>query len=107
MGVRGLMIDAGERLYSFADTAALVARLDLVVTVDTSVAHLAGAMGKPAFVLIPAAPDWRWGLEGDRTGWYPSLRLFRQERLGDWSAPLAKLRSAWARWLKTPRRNQG
>lgn len=104
LGAEMLLQDAGERLFSFADTAALVARLDLVITVDTAVAHLAGAMGKPAWVLLPAAPDWRWGLEGETTDWYPSLRLFRQRHLGDWSGPLAALRCAWAEWLRGPPR---
>jgi tetratricopeptide (TPR) repeat protein len=99
LGAERLLLDASERLYSFADTAALVARLDLVITVDTAVAHLAGAMGKPVWVLLPAAPDWRWGLTGDHTPWYPSMRLFRQTVLGDWAGPIAALRAAWSAWL--------
>jgi tetratricopeptide (TPR) repeat protein len=99
LGAEHLMRDASDRLYSFADTAALVARLDLVITVDTAVAHLAGALGKPVWVLLPAAPDWRWGLTGDHTPWYPSMRLFRQTVLGEWHAPLEALRAAWDEWL--------
>ncbi len=91
----GLMLDAGDRLHSFSDSAALVARLDLVVTVDTSLAHLAGAMGKPVWMLLPSAPDWRWGVEGEATPWYPSMRIFRQRVHGDWSAPLAELAAAF------------
>jgi tetratricopeptide (TPR) repeat protein len=99
LGAEALIMDAGERLYSFADTAALIERLDLVIAVDTAVAHLAGAMGKPAWILLPAAPDWRWGVAGERSGWYPSLRLFRQQTIGDWTGPLAALRDAWTTWL--------
>jgi tetratricopeptide (TPR) repeat protein len=91
----GLMLDAGDRLHSFSDSAALVERLELVVTVDTSLAHLAGAMGKPVWMLLPSAPDWRWGIEGEATPWYPSMRIFRQRVHGDWSAPLAELAAAF------------
>jgi Flp pilus assembly protein TadD len=80
----------------FAHTAALVDLLDAVVTVDTSIAHLAGALGKPVFVLLPFAPDWRWGVAGERSGWYPSARLFRQPSLGDWPGAVASLRNALA-----------
>ena len=75
----------------FGDTAALVDALDAVVSVDTSVAHLAGALGKPVFVLLPFAPDWRWGIAGDRTPWYPTARLVRQPATGDWAAAAAAL----------------
>jgi len=91
----GLMLDAGDRLHSFSDSAALVERLDLVVTVDTSLAHLAGAMGRPVWMLLPSAPDWRWGIEGEATPWYPSMRIFRQLVHGDWSAPLEELATAF------------
>ncbi|MBW8815771.1 MAG: hypothetical protein JF588_20325 [Caulobacterales bacterium] len=69
----------------FADTAAIIAGLDLVITVDTSVANLAGAMGKPAWVLLGPSPDWRWGREAERAALYPSVRLFRQPTRGDWA----------------------
>ncbi|MFL5255509.1 MAG: tetratricopeptide repeat protein [Rhodopila sp.] len=72
----------------YAETAALVANLDLVITVDTSIAHLAGALGKPTWVLLPFAPDWRWMLERTDSPWYSSVRLFRQFRAGDWSGVL-------------------
>lgn len=78
----------------FAGTAALVDALDAVVTVDTSIAHLAGALGKPVYVLLPFAADWRWGVAGDRTPWYPTARLFRQPAIGDWSSAITALHDA-------------
>jgi ADP-heptose:LPS heptosyltransferase len=74
----------------FADTAAIIENLDLVITVDTVVAHLAGAMGKPTWVLLPRVPDWRWLLNRSDSPWYPTLRLFRQEKGKDWSVPIAQ-----------------
>jgi hypothetical protein len=79
----------GNELEDFADTAAVLALCDLVITVDTAAAHLAGAMGRPVFVLVPFAPDWRWTLTGDTTPWYPSARLFRQPKLDDWDSVIA------------------
>jgi tetratricopeptide (TPR) repeat protein len=88
-------IDAlGDELDDFAATASLVESLDLVITVDTSVAHLAGALGKPVWVLLAAQPDWRWGMGSADSVWYPSARLFRQSRLGDWSDVVAQLATA-------------
>ena len=87
--LKGLATDApihdlGARLGDFADTAAAIAELDLVITVDTAVAHLAGAMARPIWTLLPFAPDWRWLLERDDSPWYPTMRLFRQSHQGDW-----------------------
>ena len=93
----------GDELKDFADTAALVELMDLVVTVDTSVAHLAGAMGKAVWILLPFSPDWRWLLDREDSVWYPTARLFRQTAIGDWAsvidsvgAELAK-RYRWSR----------
>jgi Flp pilus assembly protein TadD len=90
--------DASDRLVSlapmmhdFADTAALIRQLHLVITVDTAVAHLAGALGTPVWTLLPCAPDWRWMLNRDDSPWYPSMRLIRQSRPGDWSSVIARV----------------
>ena len=81
----------GEQFEDFADTAAVMAMLDLVVAVDTSVAHLAGAMGRVTALLLPFSPDWRWLLDRNDSPWYPTMRLFRQSSTGDWGEPLGKL----------------
>ena len=78
----------------FAQSAALVAQLDLVICVDTSIAHLAGSMGKPVWLLLPHAPDWRWMLEREDSPWYPCMRLFRQRRPGDWGEVLTRVGAA-------------
>jgi tetratricopeptide (TPR) repeat protein len=86
----------GEELRSFADTAAVIANLDLIISVDTSVAHLAGALGKPVWILLPSTPDWRWLLNRTDSPWYPTARLFRQSRLGDWPDVIGQVRAALA-----------
>jgi tetratricopeptide (TPR) repeat protein len=92
----GGVMRVGDALHDFSDTAALVELLDLVITVDTSVAHLAGALGKPVWVLLPFNPDWRWLQGRDDSPWYPAARLFRQSRPGDWSGVIDTVRRALA-----------
>ena len=86
------LIDPTPDLNDFADTAAIIAGLDLVVSVDTAVAHLAGALNVPGRVLLAYAPDWRWRLGREDSDWYPSLRLVRQEKPGDWDPVIEKIR---------------
>jgi len=86
----------GDALDDFADTAALVEQMDLVVTVDTSLAHLAGSLGKPVWILLPYAPDWRWLLGRTDSPWYPTARLFRQPAIGDWASVIDEVRAALA-----------
>jgi ADP-heptose:LPS heptosyltransferase len=76
--------------------------MDLVITVDTSIAHLAAAMGKPVWILLPFSPDWRWLLDRDDSPWYPSARLFRQQHPSDWESVLGRVAAELAR-LATPR----
>ena len=82
-----------EVVTDFADTAAICELCDLIISVDTSVAHLSAAMGKPTWVLLPFSPDWRWLLDRDDSPWYPSIRLFRQARLCSWADPLSLVQS--------------
>ena len=87
------IIDLTSDLSDLAETAALVGCLDLVITVDTSIAHLAGALGCPTWILLPFRPDWRWLLDRDDTPWYPTARLFRQQEKGDWSDVITRVRN--------------
>ena len=88
------LVDVAARFKDFSDTAAIIASLDLVITIDTSVAHLAGAMGVPVWVLVAQAPDWRYHLGRSDNPWYPTMRLFRQERDGDWSGAIEQVAAA-------------
>ena len=85
------IINLGETFRDFADTAAAVQNLDLIITIDTSVAHLAGAMNKPTWILIPYCPEWRWLLDREDTPWYKSARLFRQKEEGNWDEVLDRV----------------
>jgi hypothetical protein len=86
------LIDFTTEFGDFADTAAFISNLDLVITADTAVAHLAGAMGKPLWLLLPFAPDWRWLRDRDQSPWYPTARLFRQPAREDWDSVISKVR---------------
>jgi hypothetical protein len=88
----------GEELKDFMDTAGLVANMDLVISVDTSVAHLAGALGKPLWVLLPFSPDFRWLLEREDSPWYPSAKLYRQPKIGDWESVIARVTAELKAW---------
>jgi hypothetical protein len=94
-------VDWTDDLHDFADTAGLVANLDLVICVDTAVAHLAGAMGKPVWVLLPFVPDWRWLLNRDDSPWYPTMRLFRQSTAGDWDGVIQRVGTALEEYWPT------
>ena len=97
---RGALLDVAERLDTFADTAGLIAQLDLVISVDTAVAHLAGALGKPVWIALPFTPDWRWQLKRSDSPWYPGVRLFRQAVRRDWSKVTEEIRAALDVWIR-------
>jgi tetratricopeptide (TPR) repeat protein len=88
------VLDAGPALGDYADTAALIANLDLVISVDTSVCHLAGALGVPTWTLLEFCPDWRWLTDREDSPWYPGMRLFRQRKAGDWRDVIERVREA-------------
>jgi hypothetical protein len=85
------LANVGPMLTDFADTAAVMDQLDLVITVDTSVAHLAGALGRPVWILLHSSPDWRWLRYREDSPWYPTLRLFRQPSPGRWDLVVARV----------------
>ncbi len=92
------LIDFSQELTDFADTAALMSQLDLIVSVDTAPVHLATALGKPVWVLLPFAPDWRWLLEREDSPWYPTVRLFRQKSYGQWNETINRVARELGRW---------
>ena len=94
--------EAVKNLKDFVDTAALINDLDLVLSVDTSVAHLSGALEKKTLLLLPCVPDWRWLLDRTDSPWYPSMRLYRQARIGDWNGVLDKVKFDLNGDLKPP-----
>jgi tetratricopeptide (TPR) repeat protein len=91
---RADILDYGDALDDFSDTAALISQLDLVISVDTSVAHLAGALGKPVWILLTYFPDWRWLLGRDDSPWYPTARLFRQDKSRTWDGVITRVNRA-------------
>jgi tetratricopeptide (TPR) repeat protein len=97
------LIDHSTGLADFADTAALISQLDLVVTIDTAVAHLAGALGKPVWIMLQHNADWRWLLDRTDSPWYPTARLFRQQRAGDWKGVVSSVARALRPAVKQPR----
>lgn len=88
------VISLAETIHDWTDTAQAILALDMVITVDTAVAHLAGALGKPVWILIGASPDWRWMLNREDSPWYPQTRLYRQPTRGDWQTPLSRISQA-------------
>ncbi len=93
-GLTDRMVNFSPQVKSFMDTAAIMENLDLVITSDTSVAHLAGALGRPVWTLLQSVPDWRWMLEREDMPWYPTMRLFRQQTRGDWEGLLRRVERA-------------
>ncbi len=100
-------LDAGREFADFADTAALMASLDVVISVDTAVCHLAGATGVRTWALLDFAPDWRWFREREDSPWYPTMRLFRQPKRGDWSAVAGRVRNALVAYAKLAEGGEG
>jgi hypothetical protein len=85
------LVDLGPELRDFADTAAVMSQMDLIITTDTSVAHLAGALGLPVWVMLQFMPDWRWLMDREDSPWYPTMRLFRQKSWGEWGEVIERV----------------
>jgi tetratricopeptide (TPR) repeat protein len=96
------LTDLAPELHDFADTAALLQHLDLLITADTAAAHLAGALGRPVWCLIPFRPDWRWQIGRDDSPWYPTMRLFRQPTIGDWASVIERITRELASKVAVP-----
>jgi len=100
---RGDLLHFGDDLKTFSDTASLISNLDLVISVDTSVVHLAGALAKPVWAMLPYVPDWRWLLDRDDSPWYPTARLFRQDPARTWDHVLARVHVALEQFVSERR----
>ena len=96
------LVDLAGQIRNFADSAAIISQLDLVISVDTSVAHLAGALGRPVWVLLPKPAEFRWMTDGDTSPWYPTARLFRQRQAGDWTEVVERLKRSLKEWAGAP-----
>lgn len=94
------LVDLTQHIGDFADAAAFIQQLDLVITIDTSIAHLAGALAKPVWVAIPYCSDFRWLMDRSDSPWYPTMRLFRQPKAGDWQTPVSNMAHALALWSR-------
>ena len=90
----------GDEQEDFLDAAALCEIFDIVITIDTSVAHLSGALGKPTFILLPYLADWRWMMDREDSPWYPDIRLYRQPRPDDWGSVLKRVQADLEKWLQ-------
>lgn len=99
-GMGDLIVDACSDEADFADTAGLISGLDLVISTDTAVVHLAASLGKPVWNLLPRESFWQYGVSGETTPWYPSMRLFRQPQRGDWDSVLRQVRAALSKELQ-------
>jgi hypothetical protein len=100
---RNEFLHFGDALKDFCDTAALISHLDLVISVDTSVAHLAGALAKPVWVLLPFVPDWRWLLDREDSPWYSTARLFRQSETREWDDVIERVHEALLKFIESRR----
>jgi hypothetical protein len=100
------IVDLAPFIRDYGDTAAFLDAMDLVISVDTSVAHLAGALGRPVWLLLPTCNDWRWMLNRDDSPWYPTMRIFRQTTLGDWDSVLSTVADALRIWSEGDKQNE-
>ena len=95
----------GNEIESFDDSAAIIQQMDLVISIDTSIAHLSGALGKKTWVLLSCAPDWRWMLDREDSPWYQSVKLYRQKSFGDWDPVLSQVKKDLVDWAKQIKSN--
>ena len=93
------LVDYTKDIHDFSDTAAIISNMDLIISVDTAVAHLAGALGKPVWILLPFVPDWRWMKDREDSPWYPTMRLFRQPSSGDWQSVMRHVEEALKKFV--------